>query len=251
MKLKIFLIVIVFYALTINSYSQNSFHKGNKYPLSDLRSKLTNSVVENKFEIKSLSVTTKKSPILALLFSVILPGAGHFYLNRMDVGKYFLGADAASWLGLVTLNIYGNNVRDDSRSFSVEHAEVSGIDNKNDDFFASVGNYDNVYEYNNDKLTRGEYTKLYNVNQFFWNWDDNGNRTIYETQRKNSERIYDSRIIFGSILVANRIISGISAYLIATKANKNTTLNIQPELMYKSDYTFDGVKINISKNFNF
>jgi TM2 domain-containing membrane protein YozV len=251
MNLKLFLIIIFLNVLVTNCYSQNSFYASKKHSLRDLRSELLYSEIRNEFKVKSLTAKSKKSPALALLFSLILPGAGHFYLNRMDVGKYFLGVDAASWLGLATLNIYGDNVRDDSRTFSREHADLADIDNKNDDFFANVGNYDNIYEYNNDKLIRGEYAMIYDVNQYFWNWDNTGNRDIFETQRKNSERIYNSRIIFGSILVANRIISGISSFLIANKDIKNTSLNIQPELMYKSDYTFDGIKINVSKNFNF
>lgn len=248
MKLKLFFSIIFLNILIINCYSQNSFYSPKKYSIDELKSELSYSPV---FEVKSTSVKSKKSPALALLFSLILPGAGHFYLNRMDVGKYFLGVDAASWLGLVSLNIYGNSVRDNSRTFSLEHANLASIENKDDDYFANVGNFDNINEYNNDKLTRGEYAKLYDVNQFFWNWDNSNNRNIFETQRKNSERIYNSRIIFGSILVANRIISGISAFLIANKNIKNTSLIIQPELMYKSDYSFDGIKINISKNFNF
>ncbi|MEP7146120.1 MAG: hypothetical protein ABI792_03825 [bacterium] len=251
MKLKLFLIIFFLNVLLSQSYSQNSFQTSKKYSIGELKSELSNTSIETKINIKTSSVKSKKSPVLALLFSLILPGAGHYYLNRMDVGKYFLGADAASWLSLTSLNIYGKNVRDDSRTFSHDHAEISSINNKNDDYFANIGNFDDIYQYNNEKLTRGEYAKLYDVNQYFWKWDNADNKNIYETQRKNSERIFNTRVIFGSILVANRIISGISAFLIANKANKNSSLNIQPELMYKSDYTFDGVKINFSKNFNF
>lgn len=250
MKLKIFLSVFILNALIVSCYSQDSFYE-KKYSVQDLTSGFQKNTLQSKLHINTVSVKSKKSPALALLFSLILPGAGHLYLNRMDVGKYFLGADAASWLGLVSLNIYGNSVRDNSRTFSLEHADVNNIDNKNDDYFANVGNFNDIYEYNNDKLTRGEYEKLYDVNKFFWNWDNIDNRNLYETQRKNSERIYNSRVIFGSILVANRIISGISAFLIANKANKSSSLNFQPQLLHKHDYTFDGVRINFSKNFSF
>ncbi|MDQ3193970.1 MAG: hypothetical protein M3P82_03110, partial [Bacteroidota bacterium] len=234
MKLKIFLSVFILNALIVSCYSQDSFYE-KKYSVQDLTSGFSKNTHKSKLHINTVSVKSKKSPALALLFSLILPGAGHFYLNRMDVGKYFLGADAASWLGLVSLNIYGNSVRDDSRTFSLEHADVNNIDNKNDDYFANVGNFNDIYEYNNDKLTRGEYEKLYDVNKFFWNWDNIDNRNLYETQRKNSERIYNSRVIFGSILVANRIISGISAFLIANKVNKSSSLNIHPQLLHKHD----------------
>jgi len=233
------------------SYSQNSFTPLKSEKLSDLKEKvLKPESPSEEISVHTFAPKSKKSPGLALLFSVILPGAGHYYIKRMDVGKYFLGADAASWIGLASLNIYGDNVRDEARTFSKQHAGIDNLGNKSDDYFTNVGSFDNIYEYNNEKLIRGEYELLYDVNNYYWNWDDTQNKNIYETQRKSSERIYNARIVFGSILITNRIISGISALLLANKENKkNTSLNIQPELLYKKDYSFDGIRINLSKNF--
>ncbi len=200
-------------------------------------------------EISGVAANKKKSPALAALYSLILPGAGHWYLDRMDVGKYFLGADAIAWTGLITLNIHGDNVADDARSFSVEHAQVTSPDSRNKDYFANVGNYNNIYEYNNDKLSRGEYSLLYDVNSQFWNWDSKSNRDIFESQRKKSERIYNNRIIFSSLLIVNRIASGISAYLIANSSTKAGGFAFTPSVKYKKDMSFDGIEMNISRNF--
>lgn len=233
------------------SFSQDNTNISKRYSTLDLKNKLTNSSArEKEISITGSTASGSKSPALALLFSLILPGAGHYYINRMDVGKYFLGADALSWAGLVSLNIYGDGVRDDSRTYSVDHAQVKNKDGKDDDFFTNIGSYSNVYEYNNDKLQRGEYYLLYDVNSHYWNWDNLQNQKIYETQRKNSEEIYNSRIIFGSLLIANRIVSGISAYLLANKKDKkSSSFNILPEILYKGNYSFDGLRFNLSKNF--
>jgi len=251
MKFIIAAIVSVSFFSTSNIYSQNSFTQLKAEQLADFKEKILNSNEKiAKFSIQTITAKSKKSPALALLFSFILPGAGHFYINRMDVGKYFLGVDAASWIGLASLNIYGNDVRDEARTFSKQHADINNLDNKSDDYFTDIGSFDNIYEYNNDKLTRGQYELLYDVNNNYWNWDDTQNKNIYETQRKSSERIYNTRIVFGSILITNRIISGISALLLANKENKkNSSLNVQPELLYKKDYSFDGIRINLNKNF--
>ncbi len=205
---------------------------------------------DQEIRLNRAPTKSKKSPGLAVLFSLILPGAGHYYIDRMDVGKYFFGADVASWLGYATVDVYGNNVNDDAVTYSVEHAKVTNPDSKDDDYYGNVGNYNNIYEYNNEQLATGQYGSLYDVNQYYWDWDNANNRNIFESQRKSSQRILNTRIVFGSILIANRIVSGISAYLLAGKENKkNSALNIQPELLYKKDYSFDGVKINLSKNF--
>jgi len=237
--------------ITSNIYSQSPYTSPKSENLTDLKERVLNSEIKSEnISLEAYTAKSKKSPALALLFSFILPGAGHFYINRMDVGKYFLGADAASWIGLASLNIYGDDLRDEARTFSKQHAGINNLDNKSDDYFTDIGSFDNIYEYNNDKLTRGQYELLYDVNNNYWNWDDTQNKNIYEAQRKSSERVYNTRIVFGSILITNRIISGISALLLANKENKkNSSLNFQPELLYKKDYSFDGIRINLTKNF--
>ncbi len=234
-----------------NAYSQNTESSNPANKILDLKTiVLKSDSFEENPSISTNTASSKKSPALALLFSLIIPGSGHFYLDRMDVGKYFFGVDVAGWLGYATLSFYGDDVMNDAKTFSNQYAAVQDVDNKDDDYFSNVGNYANIYEYNNYQLTIGSYSTLYNVNQYYWNWDNADNQNIFETQRKNSERIYNSRIIFGSILIANRIVAGISAYLIASKDPKKvSSMNIEPELLYKRDLTFDGLKINLTKNF--
>ena len=234
-------------------YSQNSqvINSDKVFKLSELRNtaetisdgnKVTN--IEADIEMKG-----SKSPGLALLYSILLPGAGHWYLDRMDVGKYFVGVEAASWTGFIAVSIHGDNVAKDAHSYSVEHAQVTNPDGKDDDFYSNVGNFNSVYDYNNDKLTRGEYNLLYDVNTNFWNWDSESNRDIFDVQRRDSERIYNNRIIFGSFLIANRVVSGISAYIIAKNMNSRKSYSVTPELYSKKDNSFDGVGIKFLANF--
>ena len=242
---------IVFSLLFSNSHSQTSVQNNKKDGILFLKSEISKMDSEHRELSLNTSIQqSNKSPGLALLFSLIVPGAGHYYIQRMDVGKYFFGADVASWLGYISLNVYGDNVSDDSKTFSVEHAQVASVGSQNDDFWTNIGSFSNIYEYNNDQLLQGNYNTLYNVNQYYWDWDNMDNMNIYESQRKSSERIYNTRIVFGSLLIVNRIVSGISAYLLAKNQNKtSSSLNIQPELLYKNQYSIDGVKINLSKNF--
>ncbi len=245
-------LLALFAGILISSVANAQFENKTEsgFSLSELRS---NAIVEAKREInlgdKLEAQVSKKSPVLAFAYSLLLPGAGHWYIDRMDVGKYFLTADAISWTGLISLNIYGDNVIDDAESYSVEHAEVTDPSGKDEDFFANVGNYNSVYEYNNDKLSRGEYSMLYNVSTQFWNWDAESNRDVFEAQRKKSERIYNNRIIFGSLLIANRVVSGISAYLIANNMNNSRKLTVVPNLLYKNGMSIDGIEFKFAAKF--
>lgn len=250
MKFKSIVFILLSFLIMTDIYGQELDRSIRGNEILELKSDLHKTVnASNTPEINTSIAESKKSPGLALLLSLILPGSGHYYLNRMDVGKYFFGADVASWIGYISLNVYGNSVNDDAISFSTQHADVN-TSNKDDNYYANVGNYNNIYEYNNAQLTYGAYSMLYNVDQNYWNWDNVNNRNTFESQRKSSERILNSRIIFGSLLIANRIMAGISAYIIAKNDTKKpTTFNLEPELLYKKDLSFDGLKINLVKNF--
>jgi hypothetical protein len=241
---KKFLIAILCIIFTNAAFSQSVENFNRK--------DLTNQFLTQKSDTNRLQQgpsVSKKSGGVAMLLSLLLPGAGHFYLDRMDVGKFFVMGEAASWLGLAGLNIYGNALREDARTFASENATLNKS-GKDDDYFANVGNFNSVYEYNNDKLLRGQYSQLYDVNTYYWNWNSITNKESYEEQRKKSERVYNTRVVFGTTLIVNRIVSAISALILANKKPDATGLNIQPELLQKNyGVGVDGLKLNISKNF--
>jgi len=196
------------------------------------------------------SAATKKNSAVSLLLSFVLPGAGHFYADRMDVGAYFLGAEAALWLGYAGFTVYGNSLQTDSRSFASVH---SGLDKngKSDDYFANVGNFMSVYDYNNEKLARGEYDLLYDVGSNYWNWDSQPNQGEFESQRRKSERTYNNRIIFVTGVIVNRIVSGISALVLTNRGNSKITsgLRINTSFTGTPDNHIDGIQLNFSKAF--
>lgn len=247
---KKFLIVILSIFFVNAAFAQSKIESSDVSPLKFEKSDLTNQFLNQKSDtgkVKINSSANKKSGGVAMLLSLVLPGAGHFYLDRMDVGKFFVMGEAASWLGFAGLNIYGSALRDDARTFASENAGLNKS-GKDDDYFANVGNFNSVYDYNNDKLLKGQYSQLYDVNTYYWNWDNVTNKDSYEEQRKKSERVYNTRVVFGTTLVVNRIVSAISALILANKRSDSNALNIQPELMQK-DYGIDGVKLNFSRNF--
>lgn len=254
MILKSVVVILLLSSFTRQIYSQNSGIETKGNEVLELKNNINSisksDISEKKPDIYNAPTGSSKSPVLAAFFSLLIPGAGHFYINRMDVGKYFFGIDVASWLGYGTMTVYGNSVINDAETYSVEHAGVTDPDNKDDDYYSNVGNYANIYQYNNYQLAIGNYSQLYNVSTYYWDWDNANNQNIFESQRKSSERIYNSRIIFGSILVANRIVSGISAYLLAKQSDKKkVSYYLQPEILMNKDYSFDGVKLNLVKNF--
>lgn len=198
-------------------------------------------------EKKIIEKHSEKSPGIALLLSLVLPGAGHLYADRMDVGQYFLASEATLWLGLIGINQYGNYLKNDARTFAYVHAGFTK-EGKDDDFFLNISNFDNIFQYNNDKLARGEYDKLYDVNSFFWAWDNSPNREQYNQQRKKSERVYNGRVIFAAGLVVNRLLSAISAFAVTQTSLKNN-ISLNSEFLSSPYQKVDGLKFNLTLKF--
>jgi hypothetical protein len=238
--------VIVVFLFAGNIYAQRI--NNSNFKLAELSEKmLKDSLRENTIAENTRS--NAKSPGISILLSALLPGAGHYYAGRMDVGAYFLGAEVSMWIGLFGVNYYGNELRDDSRSYASTHSGLTK-DGKDDNFYANVGNYMTIYAYNNDKLQRGEYDLLYDINTHFWNWDSQDNQSVFDQQRKKSERTYNLKTIFITGMIINRIVSGLSALILTNKVNSTAgSIKLSSELFSTPGNRLDGIKFNLVKSF--
>ncbi|MDD5361241.1 MAG: hypothetical protein PHN88_03860 [Ignavibacteria bacterium] len=245
-KAKVAVIVIsLLFAAVLNAQIKNT---DGAYKLSDARNKVMTTETTGR-TLNGAADVNQKSPALSALLSLILPGAGHYYAGRMDVGGYFLGAEAAMWLGLFGVNYYGNILRDDSRSYASTHSGLSKS-GKDDDYFSNVGSFLSIYDYNNNKLARGEYNKLYDINTFYWNWDSKDNMDLFDLQRKRSERTYNVRTLFITGMIINRLVSGISALILTNKGNAQTGgMHLSSEFTTSPQNKIDGLRLNFVKSF--
>ncbi len=182
----------------------------------------------DKFKIREEMISGnqgKKSQAVAFGLSLIVPGLGQAYLNRFDVGKYFLASEISLWLLYFGMNEYGRWLNDDAINFAVLHA---GIDRwgKTNDFFADIENFRSVYDYNLRKSRNREYEKLYDVEKFYWWWDSDQSRQRYKDIRTKSRAVrYYAKfaIVF---TIANHLASAIDALILARKFNQN----LEPKL---------------------
>ncbi len=174
------------------------------------RSELT-AAVSPSLPLQELAPVQKKSPVTAVLYSLLLPGMGELYADGFDEGRYSLIAEGGLWLTYFSFLQYGSWIRDDARSFAMSHAGAQ-INGKDDQYFVNVGNFGDTYEYNEKKLRDRELAKVYAVDAgYYWKWDSEENRKEFRTMRVSSERVLNnSRFVIATIVV-NRIVSAINA----------------------------------------
>jgi hypothetical protein len=237
--------------------SSSTSSKLDAYKINSLRhDALINKTNDSDLTGNENTVTgSKKSPGLAFIYSLFVPGMGQLYAKRFDVGKYFLISEASLWLGYAAFSIYGNWLLDDAYSYAVTHAGISndGKD-KEDAFYVDIGNYDNYEQYNNYQLAIGQYNKLYlPSNGYYFYWDQVANRRKYREDKLAADRTKNDRIfVIGAILV-NHVISAVSAVMLTNEhndrlKNKPGGFTMNADVM-KFGSRVDGVKLNFVKWF--
>jgi len=197
---------------------------------------------------------TKKSGLLGVLYSLLLPGMGEVYAGRSDRMIYPLITEGALWLGVVGFNAYGTSIQNDARLFAQVHAGVNQA-GKNDQFFVDIGNYTDIYQYNDYRMVERNIGVLYDINNpsFFWSWDTDVNRIQYKDQRIKSDKMYNavSFVIVG--LVANRIWSAIETAVFIKDYNKSlASLEYLPSLrseIMSFDGRIDGIRFRFTQSF--
>ncbi|MHB1688104.1 MAG: hypothetical protein ACYCVH_12130 [Ignavibacteriaceae bacterium] len=185
---------------------------------------LENSVNTNqpvsKLRLISFSPSSagKKNAGLAILLSAILPGMGELYANSYSSGKYFTVADGALWGVYFGMNTYGNWLKDRYKAYATATGGVNA-QSKGDSYYATIGDYSNIDEYNNAQVLSGNFNQMYGA-QYYWNWQTSDQRKTYRNMWYSSEQAKNNlRFVVGA-LILNRIMSAINAARLVALFNK-------------------------------
>jgi len=153
----------------------------------------------------------------AVFYSLLLPGAGHYYLGENGRGEVFTGAEIVSWAGIAAFQIYGNWKEDDYVRFAEEHAGVSS-GGKDEDFYKNLTFYDSREDYNTAGRIIDPGDPYYpNTRAYYWQWDSDESQSHYRDIRNQSETAFRNRDFMIGLAVFNRIIAGIDAFRLARK----------------------------------
>ncbi len=162
----------------------------------------------------------RKNVGLGVLYSLLLPGMGELYAGGYGSGKYFTAAEGVLWLTLGAIDLHARSLQDDARSFAAQHAgfDPSG---KDDSYFINVGNFTDVWSYNEAVLRDRDAYKLYDpYSSDFWQWDSGANQELYRDQRVASDQMFNNtRFVFAAIAV-NHVLSAINAARLIVSGNR-------------------------------
>ncbi|MGE5412123.1 MAG: hypothetical protein ACM3MI_14270 [Clostridiales bacterium] len=195
------------------------------------------------------NVPSKKSGVLAVLYSLVLPGMGELYAGSYGTGKYFTAAEGVIWGVFIGYNVYGNWQKGNYKAFASSYGGVNSA-GKDADFYANMGDYVSVEEFNRQKGLNGEFDKLYNTQQYYWNWKTESKQKEYRNMWVSSEQSYNNIRFAVGALIVNRIVSAFNAARLVRSYNKSIE-NVQTG--WNLSVGFDpapNAPSNMSLNFN-
>lgn len=154
------------------------------------------------------------SPLGALLRSFVVPGWGHYYANPdgWRRGQVHLGAEVvliASYLGISRQSyVLEKNMFTHAAAYS--GADIRALDRQ---FELAVGSHRSLADYNDYQERTRNLDRLFpDEPQYRWEWESDALRREYLDLRGRRDDLDQQLPALTALLVANRIISGISAY---------------------------------------
>jgi len=144
------------------------------------------------------------------LKSLLIPGWGQYSQGRKNQALLFFGLEVSFWGGMAGVQAYGKSLEGDYRAYAVSHADIDAS-GKTHDFYVNIGNYDNQSEYNAAQQISRDYEALYIGEEYYWQWDSDGNRETFDNLRVKSDLYKNSAIYFAGAIVINHLASAIDA----------------------------------------
>jgi hypothetical protein len=148
----------------------------------------------------------------AFFLSLLIPGAGQYYVGEKGWAKTFLLSEGLLWLGYAGFREYGSWRENDYRVFASVHAGVDP-EGKDAEFFNDVGFYDSVFERNRVTLWEEgpEALLVPEGSQPSWAWDGEASRLTFRSLRSSSLTARERSLYVVGGIIMNHVMSAIQA----------------------------------------
>ena len=181
------------------------------------------------------SVISVKAARGLLLKSLVIPGWGEHSLNYHKRGYALNSSELFFWVGYAALLYFGNSAERDMQAYAATHA---GIDPRGKDiyYYTDIGNYNNLHEYNDQKLRYRQYASLYpDTDEYFWAWDNDRSREKFDGLRYNSQQLLHLASFTLGGLIVNRIVSMIDVIALTKDRLETPVSDVQALVLSQQD----------------
>lgn len=200
------------------------------------------------FSVLPVLAHSQADPKGALLRSAVLPGWGHYYVDKSDWtrGQYHLGADIILLMGYFGLDARSSNLERQFISLANLRADVTVAD-RNRAFRLAISQFNSLEEYNDfQRRSRNWNRILEDTPDNRWNWKSVEDRQRYRELREDTDKARTQLPAIIGLMVVNRVISGVSAFTSARNNFDVPQVSIMPA---HSDSNMTGIIANMKVTF--
>jgi hypothetical protein len=186
----------------------------------------------------------------AFFRSLLIPGAGEQYLGKHTLAKTFFFTEISLWISYFAFREYGKWQRDDALAFAATHSGAK-IDGKPSQFFIDMGNYQDIYQYNDAKQRMYQFEKVYNEEDYYWSWDLDASRRKFDNIRLSGDQALNRSVFVLGGIFANHLFSAIHSVWQTHRFNKKLEQATGAEIGFKirNDIENLGFSLTLSKRF--
>jgi len=174
-------------------------------------------IVTSEVSFFDVNVDNQPSLVAAMGLSLVLPGMGHYYVDKPKSAFIYLSADLASLFGAIVFYGLADNREKSARSFAVNAAGI-GRAHTGAAYWRQVGAYMDAAEYNESiMLSRKDADLLYQDPENWWHWADKDQQDQYNNLRQKARDFRVASSFFVGALVVNRILSTVDIRVFGKK----------------------------------
>jgi hypothetical protein len=174
-----------------------------------------------------------KSTSKAVLYSLLLPGLGQWYLGEKRQAKIFFALDAVILTSFIVFTVQANLREEEYQEYARAFAGITAA--HSDDYYGILTQYDSFQKYKDEIKSEGRLLLYPNVDtatleQYFvdhriadyeaWIWQTADHRRAYQDRRAASKTA-DRRALYSvAAALANRVASAFFAYRSGRRAKQ-------------------------------
>ena len=186
----------------------------------------------------------------AFFRSLLIPGAGEYYLGKHTLAKAFFFTEISLWFSYFAFREYGKWQRNDALAFAATHSGAK-FKGKPSQFFIDIGNYPDVYQYNDAKQRMFQFEKVYSDEDYFWSWDLDANRRQFDKMRISGDQALNKSVFVLGGIFANHLLSAIHSVWQTHRYNQKLEQATGAEIGFhiRNDFFNPEFSITLAKRF--
>ncbi|KAA3661789.1 MAG: hypothetical protein DWQ10_03820 [Calditrichaeota bacterium] len=175
------------------------------------------------WQMQKIQLDESSSPGGGMVFmkSLLVPGWGQASLGAKTAMRNFLISEAVLLGASFGFATYRDWLQDDYKAYASSHAQVNPA-GKDDVYWADIGDYLSIYEYNEAWLRRRSLDNLRNpAGGEFWEWDKLQNAQKYREMRVDADKAKTWSQFAIAGVITNHVVSALHALWLKRKQSRS------------------------------